>query len=468
MRTVHLFALFAVLVLVSSGAGVYATAVPSPAAAATPFASAIDHVVIIMMENRAYDNYFETYCLHLTAVCKSVAHGVAPGTCVPQLNVSGGCVVPIALSVKQLSTPDLPHEYTSTIRSIDGGKENGYYTAEGKTRETFDHYNGSTIPIYWDMAQEFELGDNFYSSALSYSLPNHWYLLAGQSPPVAFDSDIRYASVATKHVYLNESNSTRTVEDLFNNSGVSWRYYDAALTSYQVAIQPGTVEGRPPQAIGVGPAYGLWNPLAARAESYDNYFDDHFVNRTQIFSDLQDGNLPNVSYVIPQANYSDHAPANISLGESFVANVVDAVEFSPYWNHTAIFLMWDDYGGWFDNQPPPQLDPLGLSSRVPFIVISPYTPAGRVNHALGYFESTLAFIEYRWGLHKDCLTARDCGAPNLAGFFDFSMTPRAPVYFDPNWLNDTYPYHHETYHAGQLDTTSWTGNDDDLTEDEAD
>jgi phospholipase C len=453
-----LFALFATLVLVVSGAGVYATTLPSALSSSAPFAPEIDHVVIIMMENRAYDNYFETYCLHLGAYCNSTGRGVAPGTCEPQMNVSRGCVVPYAFTVKKLTTPDLPHRYNSTIPSIDGGKMDGFYTAEGNTTEPFGHYNGTTIPVYWDMAQEFEIGDNFFSSALSYSLPNHWYLIAGQAPPEIIKSNPQLTETTTqRHIYLNESNATPTVEDLLNNSGVTFRYYDSALPSYQTAI-----------ATRYGAAYNLWNPMAAKAESYTQYFDYHYVDRDQIFTDLKSGKLPDISYVIPQANFSDHPPANITRGEAFVANVVDAIEFSPYWNHTAIFLSWDDYGGWFDNQAPPKLDPLGLSFRVPFIVISPYTPAERVNHNLGYFESTLAFIEYRWNLHKDCLTARDCNAPWLLSYFNFTMKPRAPVFFDPNWLNDTYPYHYEAYKPSDLVTSVWTGNDDDLTEDEAD
>lgn len=469
MRAVHVFAAFAALVLVASGAGVYATSVPPPVGVSTSFASQIDHVVIIMMENRAYDNYFAGYCLQRNSYCNSTAAGIPAGECVQQMNVSGGCVTPYNFTAKNLSTPDLLHVYNNTVRSINGGMMNGFYSAEntgGVPRlQPFGHYNGSTIPVYWDMAQEFALGDNFYSSALSYSLPNHWYLLAGRAPSIVIKTTLWNDNITQKRTYLNQSNSTRTVEDLLNNSAVSFKYYDWPLVSYSSAIQiiPGYISGP-----GKGSAYSLWNPMAARAESYTRYFNSHFVARDQIFSDLKGGTLPNVSYVIPQGNYSDHAPSNITAGEKFVANVVDAVEFSKYWNHTAIFLAWDDYGGWYDGKAPPKLDTLGLSIRVPLIVISPYTPAGRIVHSLGYLESTLSFIEFRWGLKKDCLTARDCNAPDLAAYFDFSMKPQAPVFFDPNWLNDTYPYHHETYKAGNLDATTWLGNDDNLTDDEAD
>ena len=371
-------------------------------------------------------------------------------------------MTPDAFTAKDLTTHDLGHVYNNTVRSIDGGRMDGFYSAEQTTGashlEPFGQYNGSTLPVDWDMAQEFALGDNFFSSTLSYSLPNHWYLLAGSAPQVSIFNRVGgpTSNSALDHTYLNESNKTRTVEDLFNNSVVSWRYYDDLLTSYSTAIQP------------LGTAYGLWNPLKARAESYNAYFGSHFVKRTQFFSDIANHSLANVSYVIPQASFSDHPPNNLTLGESFVANIVDTVEFSSYWNHSAIFLMWDDYGGFYDHVAPPFKDSYGLSFRVPFIVISPYTPRGKVVHTLGYFESTLAFIEDRWGLQSKCLTARDCKAPNLASYFNFSKPPRAPVFFDPNWLNDTYPYHFEEFNARTLETTSWVGSDASLADDEAD
>lgn len=467
MKKVRLFAVFAALVLVVAGVAVYVITVPPPVSAAPLFAIQINNVIILLMENRAYDNYFETYCLKLGPYCSDTGVGVAPGTCLPQMNVVGGCVVPYNFTTKNFSTPDMPHSYNATTHSIDGGKEDGYYTAEEGGLEPFGHYNGTTIPVYWDLAQEFALGDDFYSSALSYSLPNHWYLVAGQAPPIIIKSNFNTST--ERHTYLDQSNTTRTVEDLLNNSKVTWKYYDWPLSNYATAIEtPTTSNGINTNGPGVGSAYALWNPMAARAESYKTYLDSHFVARTGFFSDVRGRTLPDVSYVIPQVSFSDHAPENITQGEAFVANVVDSVEFSSYWNHTAILLMWDDYGGWFDNVAPPYLDPLGLSSRVPLVVVSPYTPAGLIVNSLGYLESTLSFIEHRWGLTKDCLTARDCDAPDLSNYFDFSMKPRAPVFFDPNWLDDTYPYHHEDYTASTLDTTTWTGSDADLTDDEAD
>jgi phospholipase C len=444
-----------VAILVLSGIGFEIT-VPRPTAVGG-FAPEIDHVVFIFMENRPYDQYFSGYCLVLSAYCNDMGNGIPTGTREPQLNVTGGYVVPYNYTARNFTIPDQPHIYNSTVESIDGGRMDGFYLAEGTGLNPYGHFNGSTLPVYWDMAQEYAIGDDFFSSALSYSLPNHWYALAGQAPATFFN-DTTQATVAEKHAYLNESNRTETVQDLLNVSSVSWKYYDWALDPYQEAIN-GNLGGN-----SVGSAYAYWNPLAARAESYNQYFVSHFSNRTNFFTDVATGNLPDISWVIPDGNYSDHPPANVTAGEAFVANYVDAIEMSHYWNNTAIFLAWDDYGGFYDHVAPPNLDPLGLSIRVPFLVISPYTPAGTIIHTLGYFESTLAFMEHRWNL--GCIGFRDCNAPDLLNYFDFNMAPRSPVFFDPNWSNDSYPM--TSQREVPLNTTAWTGSDAGLTDTEAD
>jgi phospholipase C len=389
----------------------------------------IKHIVVLMMENHAFDSLFGTYCPSVGPNCPQAVNGIPSGTCVPKdpRNTSAGCVRPYSFTAANLSAPDMSHIYNATTESIDQGRMDGFYQAEDAGLEPFGNYNGSLVPIAWDLAQEYGLGDGFFSSALSYSLPNHWYLLAGQAPPVAINAG--FTKTTFRHTYLNEANNTRTVQDLLNATpAVTWRYYDWALPSYQVAIN-----NYPSEAS----AYNNWNPLAARAESYTSWYVSHFVPRSDFFNDSAAGNLPDVSWVIPDIPYSDHPPANLTLGETFIANVVDAVEASPDWSSTALFLAWDDYGGFYDHVAPHSLDGLGLSVRVPLVVISPYTPAGLVVHSLGYFESLLHFIEWRFNL--GCLTARDCNAPLPFAYFQFNATARAPVLFPTNATNATYP-----------------------------
>ena len=390
----------------------------------------IDHIVIIMMENHAFDNYFGGYCQKLGPHCSATVDGVGGGMCVPRFpgHPSRGCVNTFNFTTSQMRTRDIPHDYDATVKSINNGSMDGFYKAEGRLTLPFGEYNGTTIPTYWNMAEQYAIGDRFFSSALSYSLPNHWYLMAGQSPPTAVNAS-HGVTVAQKHQYLNQSNATKTVGDLLNATpSVSWKYYAWKLPPYSASINA---------PFGYF-AYSYWNPLAAKAESYNSWFASHFVHRNQLFTDASRGKLPNVSYVIPGPSFSDHPKAaNIGKGEDFVASVVNAIEASPNWKHTAIFLCWDDYGGFFDHVAPPPVDGLGLSIRVPLIVISPYARENAVIHQRGDFTSLLAFVEWRFGL--GCLTSRDCNATLPFAYFNFHQDPRDPLLFPTNWMKATYP-----------------------------
>jgi phospholipase C len=419
--------LVAVIIVAIAVPVVYFGSVPG---ARAPNDVPIQHIIVVVMENHPYDNLFGTYCLNVGPHCPDPANGIPSGTCVPYYpnSTASGCIAPYPFTKSQLVTADPPHEWNATLGSIDGGKMDGFYVAERTGIAPFGYYNGTTLPDYWDMAQEYALGDHLYSSALSYSLPNHWYLLAGQAPPEAVNTSVLLGGWTAKHDYLNHANATRTVQDLLNNSpSTTWKYYDSSLESYQTAISS-------PYASG---AYAYWNPLAARYESYTSWYYSHFVPRSQFFADASNGMIPAVSWIIPDASFSDHPPANLSAGESFVASIIDAVAASTEWSSTAIFLTWDDYGGFYDHVAPPRIDPLGLSFRVPMIVISPYTPAGLVVHSEMYFESLLRFIEWRFNL--GCLTARDCGAPLPLAYFDFGAPPRSPVFFPTTASAATYP-----------------------------
>jgi phospholipase C len=432
-RTTRILRLVGILLvlalLVSISVPLVLRELPQRASAWSPSQSPIRHIVVLMMENHPFDNLFGTYCQSVGPLCPDTVRGIPAGTCVP-VNLtqpSLGCIKPFPFTAANLSTPDMPHVYNASMAAWNHGAMNGFTAAEHAGREPFGYYNGSTVPVAWDLAQEFGIGDNFYSSALSYSLPNHWYLLAGQAPPVSVYYG--FGGPEYRSTYLHQANGTRSVQDLLNASpSVSWKYYDWALPSYDVAIHT---------APGGFSAYNYWNPLAAKAESYTSWYSSHFVARTGFFADAGNGTLPNVSWIMPDYTFSDHPPANVSVGETYIASVANAIAASPDWNSTALFVTWDDYGGFYDHAPPPVLDPLGLSFREPLLVVSPYTSAGLVVHSLGYFESLLHFIEWRFNL--GCLTPRDCQAPLPLAYFDFNATARHPVYVPANATNATYP-----------------------------
>jgi phospholipase C len=292
------------------------------------------------------------------------------------------------------------------------------------------YYDNKTIPYYWDLAKHYVLADNFFSSVLSYSLPNHWYAIAGQAPTASIYYGLTQNPQVTtpnekqiEKEYLREANHISTVADLFMNrtintsntinTSITWKYYYHGIDigGYKDAIRDGD-------------AYDYWNPFAAKGSSYTEKYASHFVTRDQIFNDLKNGTLPQVSWVIPRDNLSEHPPYNITHGMDWVVYVIDSIMESPYWNSTAIIVTWDDYGGFYDHVSPPAIDRYGLGFRMPAIIISPYTKSGYIDHTQYQFESMLKFIEWRFNMPS--LTDRDRNANNILNAFDFNQKPTPP------------------------------------------
>jgi phospholipase C len=395
-----------------------------------PGSTHLQHIITVMLENRDYDNYFGAYCLHISHFCSVAGNGIPAGTCVPYApsNPALGCIRPWNFTSRQFSTPDMEHDWYSGAIAWDNGAMDGFYPAEGSRGLPFGHFNGTTLPIYWDMAEQYAIGDNYFAGNLSYSLPNHWYLIAGQVPPVG---DISYlGSNADRHLYLNESNTTRTVQDLLNRSTVSWKYYDWRLLNRSAAV-------RNLNYVNSGSAYDYWNPMAARAESYTSWYVNHFAPRGQILTDIANGSLPQISWVIPDWSWSDHAPANVTNGEAAIAQLVNTVENSSYWNSTALFVIWDDYGGYYDHVAPPRVHSQLLSFRSPILVISPYAKENFISHQFLDTMSLLRFVE--WQFRLGCVNRIDCNSPLPFDFFNFNQTARAPILFATDWTQATYP-----------------------------
>jgi phospholipase C len=457
-----------ILVLVTPGVGVLERSASSPAPTTfiAQLSSRIDHIIIVFQENHAYDSMFATYCLHSGPYCNGRANGGSIPTCVTMADYHGsgypaGSCPAGEINLWNFTAQNLtnagkggPHGMVATIEAMCGttsvnlsclGKNplpmDGFWASEGKQYNPFGHFNGSTLPVYWDIAEEFGIDDNFFSSDPSYSLPNHWLMVAGQAPLQAQQG---VHSKKTEDLYLNESNVTQTAQDIFKGAPVSWKYYDFALASYNKSI------------ANRSSATNFWNPLAARNESYLPEESSHIVPRSDFWDDVRNDTLPNVSWIIPADSYSDHG-VNFTHGENWVANITDTIENSPYWDSTAIFVTWDEFGGAYDHVTPPQKSWVTsvdaatipgnssnrLAFRVPLLVISAYTPAFTIEHELGSFDSLLRLIERRWGLPcvNASLPSQDCGAPMLKQFFNFSMTPREPCFFPLNmsrYLDPSY------------------------------
>jgi phospholipase C len=394
----------------------------------------IQHVVVLVQENHAFDNFFGTYCPVVGSYCPTAVNGIPNGTCVPYdpSNLSAGCARPYPFTTYAPLKRDMTHNWVTSHESYDNGKMDGFYAAEKDGIVPFGYFNGSLIPYYWDLAEEYGLGEDFFSGSLSYSLSNHWDLVSSTAPYAAEhygQTSANYKPLSkVQKEYLDEANLTETVTDLLANSSVSWKYYDNPLAvNYTTALDNHGSSG----------PFGFWTPLSSRARSYSNGTIGNFAGRAAFFSDAANGTLPNISWVIPTMKESDHPPQSVAVGQKWVSSVINAVERSPEWNSTAIFLTWDEYGGFYDHVAPPQFGPYGLGFRVPLLVVSPYTPEGYVGNQTESFYSIVHFLEWRWNLGT--LGATDGNATLPLDFFDPSATPRPPLIVGSGAKGLAYP-----------------------------
>ncbi|HLW37114.1 MAG TPA: alkaline phosphatase family protein, partial [Candidatus Eremiobacteraceae bacterium] len=291
---------------------------------------------------------------------------------------------------------------------------------------------------YWDLASSYALADHMFSSMSSGSFTAHQYLIAGttaitsQQSLVDFPTQIPWgcdAPTGTLTPVLSQDGTIDqngpypcisaypTIAQLLDAARVSWKYYAPMVA--------------PP---GRGDIAGdVWSAFdAIRSVRNGPDWSRNVVSpETTFFSDVETGRLPQVSWVIPDFANSDHPESRSNTGPSWVTAVVNFVGKSKYWNNTAIVILWDEWGGWYDDVAPPQLDYAGLGMRVPMIVVSPYARKAYVSHTPYEFGSILKFIEQDFSLPN--LGATDVRATSIQDCFDFTQSPspfsvvRAPV-----------------------------------------
>ena len=258
------------------------------------------------------------------------------------------------------------------------------------------------IPNYWEYARRFTLCDYFFSSLMGPSEPNHLYSVAAQSGGLVNNPGPGLATEPGVYTFP-------TMCDLLQSSDVSWKYYDEKPDPHQ---------------------HSLWNPLPGfRQFQEDPKLMAHLVHTDEFYTDLKNGSLPAVSWLVPIPADSEHPPANVKTGMWYVTQLINAVMESRYWKDCAIILVWDDYGGFYDHVPPYQTDRYGFGPRVPALVISPYSRGGVVNHTRFDFTSPLKLIETRFDLKA--LTDRDRDSNDMLDCFDFDRKPLDPVVITP-------------------------------------
>ncbi len=352
----------------------------------------IQHVVVIMEENHTFDNYFGRF---------PRANGLSSSIALPERSGGAPVVQPFHLENPNLPR-DLCHEANCGYRAFNNGANDGFVYATG-TNLTMGYYDSTDIPYYWDYATRFTLLDNYFSSVMGPSLPNHVYLVAGTSGGL------------TTNIAAGPFKFPPIVDQM-DNDHVSWRYY-----------------------AGGSEAFNGWNPL----RNFPSVISDtnklnNILPTQQFFADISHNFLANVTWLMPPTQrLSEHPPYDPSMGEHWVVTAINQVMKSQYWSSTAIFLTWDDFGGWYDHVPPPQVDDVGFGFRVPLIIISPYAKAHFIDHTQADHTSILGFIETRFGLSP--LASRDSRAANLYEAFDFYQRPAGRLVLPGRYIPDHYP-----------------------------
>ncbi|MBO0731611.1 MAG: hypothetical protein J2P57_20295, partial [Acidimicrobiaceae bacterium] len=383
----------------------------------------IQHVVVIQQENRSFDSYFGTY---------PGADGIPmkdgkPTVCVPDPQM-GKCVAPY------VDHADVngggPHAAVNARADIDGGKMNGFIgqAAAGRKNcknktdpactnsarpDVMGYHTESDIPNYWAYAKDFVLQDHMFEPNASWSLPEHLFLVSEWSAyctqndnPSSCTNSLETKKAEepsyTRTYYGGEAGATKPgtkgqpiyawtdLTYLLHKHHVSWGYYvvsgtepdcenDAALTCAAVAQNAHTP--------------GIWNPLPWFNTVQNDHQLGNIKSVDKFYAAAKAGTLPAVSWVVPSGVVSEHPPSPVSYGQSYVTSLINAVMRSPDWDSTAIFLNWDDWGGFYDHVQPPTVDQNGYGLRVPAMVISPYAKAGYIDHQTLSFDAYDKFIE---------------------------------------------------------------------------
>jgi phospholipase C len=410
-----------------------------------PGVTPIEHVVFIIKENRTFNNYFATY---------PGAEGSTRGGTIEctEDGCRDGPVVDL-----QPATDIQPHDLTHCFRcglvAINGGKMNGFNRMNGVIPQSenanvfgadltgYVYHDRDTLPNYWAYADRFVLADQFFTSMYGPTLPEHLYTVAAQAnyivdnksttdhegsycddptenatrfnPQEARENEERILELE-REITANGSNTydiadywgsvrlcfdIEVLPDQLEEAGITWKYY-ANENAWMNALQM--------------IRHVRYGPMWQKVEPPENFV-----------TDVRRGEMPQVSWIVPSESYNEHpgGEKSVCAGENWTVHQINTIMKSEYWESTAIVVVWDDFGGFYDPVPPPQTDIMGLGPRTPALIISPYTRAGGnadggyVDSTVYEFSSVLAFIEQLFGLEP--MTARDRNANPLLGAFDF-------------------------------------------------
>jgi phospholipase C len=411
----------------------------------------IQHVIVIMQENRSFDTYFGTYP---GADGIPMANG-QPSVCVPD-PARGGCDAPFHLTTD--SDSGGPHGQTNATADINAGAMNGFVgqaehakkgcaatfnpsCAGTGTPDVMGYMDQREIPNYWSWAGDYVLQDHMFEPNASWSLPSHLFMVSGWSAKCSNPNNPMSCTTAlqdpgTPTAKNPDPYAWTDLTYLLHQHNVSWGYYLSDGTQPDcdddaMVCNQGTQTANVPS---------IWNPLPGFSDVKTDGQTGNVQTVDHFLTAAQDGTLPAVSWVVPNGKVSEHPPALVSVGQSYVTSLIDAVMQGPDWSSTAIFLSWDDWGGFYDHVTPPTVDGNGYGLRVPGLVISPFAREGYIDHQTLSFDAYLKFIEddFLGGARLDPATdGRPDARPdvrenaavlgNLTADFNFSQTPRPAI-----------------------------------------
>ena len=421
----------------------------------------IKHVVVIMQENRSFDSYFGTY----PGADGLPTSGDQFVSCVP--DPAGGCQRPYHAPAD--ITGGASHNSVAAATDIAGGEMTGFLIsarnsargcsvvqnpacAQSSTPDVMGYHDAREIPNYWTYANDYVLNDHLFEPVASWSLPDHNYLVSAwsalcstPSPSSCTNNIVGPYAPRQMQRFVNQAVATGTapvssawtdITYLLYKQHVSWGYY------VETGSQPDCEGGAAtcPLKAQNYKTPGIWNPLPIFTDVQQDHQLSNIRPTSTFMSEASAGTLPAVSWVTPSQANSEHPPASVHEGQAWVTNLINSVMRGPDWNSTAIFLSWDDWGGFYDHVVPPSVDGNGYGLRVPSMVISPYAKRGFVDHQVLSHDAFLKFIEDDF-LGGARLDPRTDGRPDprptvretvaqlgdLTRDFDFKQTPRPPT-----------------------------------------
>jgi phospholipase C len=421
----------------------------------------IKHVVIVMQENRSFDSYFGTY---------PGADGLPRDSsgrftvCVPDPK-RGGCVAPF--HNPSPVNHGGPHGVRNFLADVNGGQMNGFVgeaeagvgcqtnspdcspckVNQASCTDVMGYHDAQEIPNYWYYARHFVLQDHLFEPIHSWSLPQHLFMLSEwsahcTSPTNSYSCRNQVQNpglpphFGSNHSSIPPHYSWTDLTYLLHRHGVSWGYY----------VYPGIQPDCPNGSMTCAPVFqsaqtpGIWNPLPYFTTVRRDRQMRNVQTISNFYAQVQRGQLPAVSWIAPADAVSEHPPANIFAGQEFVTVLINSIMRSPEWKSTAIFLSWDDWGGFYDHVSPPTVDQNGFGFRVPGIIISPYAKAGFIDHQMASQDAYVRFIEDDFLSGQRVNPATD-GRPdprpdvretlpqvgNLAADFNFNQRPLRPL-----------------------------------------